>query len=228
MAWKRLMRGGEQPAESYASFLLENPLWPGRRRLTRLFEVALLRDGGSAKAIKKYFSQSDPQTGPGLAALASAELALGNKAKATELARRAWCFERIPKRMEADFSARFANHLKARDHKCRLDRLLIANPRSRGIRTSRVEAAKRLLDKLDRDEREKAKARIKVFARRGGLRELVRIVKRPALVRKDWGLAYQRISRSRRNKHYRHAFKLLKAVPGDHEDHINRDAWWDE
>ena len=70
--------------------------------------------------------------------------------------------------MEADFLARFSKVLTPADHKCRLDRLLIADPRSRSIRHSRVNAANRLLPQLDEAERLKAHARIKVFASRGG------------------------------------------------------------
>ena len=61
-----------------------------------------------------------------------------------------------------------------------------------------------------------------------GLKELTLVVRDPVLVKGDWGLAYQRIWRARRSKDYEHAYTLLKTVPGDAENHINRDEWWDE
>lgn len=226
LEWKRLLRRGQVGGEVYAKFLRDNPIWPRRRLLQRLYEGQLLDNGGSAKQIRAYFATNPPVSGAGFAALASAELALGRKQKAAKLASRAWCRERIPSRIERDFLARFGSVLTPSDHRCRLDRLLIANPRARSIRRSRINAAKRLLTYLGPTDRQKAEARIKVFGRRGGLKELRVIVKSPALVKGDWGLAYQRISRSRRNKDYAHAYKLLRAVPGDHPGHVNRDAWW--
>jgi soluble lytic murein transglycosylase len=227
LEWQRLLRS-RHAAGDYAAFLERNPLWPDRRRLQRLFEQALLRDGGSAKQIKSYFANAAPTTGAGVAALASAELALGNKETASKLAARAWCFGRISSRDEDDFVRRFRGVLKEADHKCRLDRLLISVPRARSIRRSRASAANRLLPLLSANESLKAKARIKVYQRRGGLKELRTIVKDKTLVNGDWGLAFQRIVRSRRSKNYEHAYKIMKAVPGETREHINRDAWWEE
>lgn len=226
--WKRLLRRGEVGAEAYATFLRNNPMWPRRRLLQRLYETELLQDGGSAKKIKSYFAANPAVSGAGIAALASAELALGHKKSAVKLATKAWCRERIPRQIEANFLARFSDVLTPADHRCRLDRLLIADPRARSIRRSRINAANRLLAQLSPAERQKAKARIKVFGRKGGLKELRVIVKSPELVKGDWGLAFQRITRSRRIKDYAHAYKLLKAVPGEHPGHVNRDAWWAE
>ncbi|MGI9475700.1 MAG: transglycosylase SLT domain-containing protein [Hyphomicrobiaceae bacterium] len=226
--WKRLLRRGAVGAEDYAKFLRENPKWPRRRLLQQLYEVALLKEGGSAKKMRTFFTANPPVSGAGLAAFASAEAALGRKQAASKLAAQAWCRERIPRQIEADFLARFGEILKPADHRCRLDRLLIANPRSRSIRRSRVSAATRLLPYLAPAERQKAKARIKAFGYGRGLKELRAIVKKPELVKGDWGLAFQRATRSRKQKDYAHAYKILKAVPGDHPRHVNRDEWWVE
>lgn len=226
--WKRLLRRGAVEGEAYAAFLRANPKWPRRRLLQRLYERRLLQYGGRAGQMKAFFATSPPVSGAGFAALASAEMALGRTKQAGKLAMKAWCHERIPRQLEENFLARFKSILGPNDHRCRLDRLLIADPRSRAIRSSRIRAATRLVPLLAPDERQKARARIKVFGRRGSLKELRAIVKSPKLVKDDWGLAYQRITRSRRVKDYAHAYKLLKAVPGDHPGHINRDAWWVE
>lgn len=226
--WKRLLRRGDVESGDYAAFLRANPKWPRRRLLQRLYERRLLQNGGRAGQMKAFFAVNPPVSGAGFAALASAELALGRTERAGKLAAKAWCHERIPRRLEEDFLVRFKTALGPRDHRCRLDRLLIADPRSSSIRRSRTRAATRLVPLLAPDERQKAKARIKVFGSRGGLKELRVVVKSPKLVKGDWGLAFQRITRSRRVKDYPHAYKLLKAVPGDHPGHINRDAWWVE
>jgi peptidoglycan lytic transglycosylase len=227
--WKRLQRrsGFALPTE-YAAFLKENPVWPRRKTIQRYYEAALLREGGSAAKIKAFFAANKPVSGAGHAALASAELALGNKGTAKKLAAHAWCFGRMPKDLEENFTARFENQLTPADHKCRLDRLLVATPRSRAIRRSRIQAAKRLLPRLSEAERKKAAVRIALFAHRKAFKGLRAIVKQPELIKDDWGLNFQRIVRSRRKKDYTHAHKVLKAVPADHAKLVNRDAWWKE
>jgi soluble lytic murein transglycosylase len=227
--WKRLQRrSGFALPTDYAGFLKENPVWPRRKIIQRYYEAALLREGGSAAQIKSYFAASKPVSGAGYAALASAELALGNDSTAKKLAARAWCFERMPKDLEKNFTARFAKQLTAADHQCRLNRLLVGSPRNHAIRRSRVKAATRLLPKLSEAERKKATVRIALFAGRKAFKDLRAIVKQPALIKGDWGLNFQRIVRSRRKKDYTHAFKLLTTVPADHPSLINRDAWWKE
>lgn len=228
VAWKRLLRAGPLPSVEYARFLQDNPTWPRRDRIRTLYERALLRDGGSAGKIKAYFKTNPPLSGAGYAALASAELSLGNKVQARKLVTHAWCHERFLVRNEDDVRVRFDGLLGERDHKCRLDRLLISSTRNRTIRRSRSDAAKRLLVHLSGPEKRKAKARINAFNGARNVRELAAIVKVPELVKEDWGVAYQRIVRSRRLQDYAHAYTILKSVPGDHARHVNRDEWWDE
>lgn len=226
--WQRLLRAGPSlPPAAYQTFLSANPVWPDRERLEQLFERALLREGGGARQIAAYFSGREPVSGAGHAALASAELALGHKDKARQRAARAWCFDRFLESNEGSILARFDPLLVEADHKCRLDRLLVSSTRDKAIRQSRIKAAERLLPKLSPPERQKAVARIKVYGG-AGLKELSAVVSQPALIKDDWGLAYQRIWRARNAKDYEQAYTLLKAVPGDHPRFINRDEWWEE
>ena len=224
-----LLVNGVGSASDYRAFLSDNPMWPLQHVLRRRFEQSLLRDGGSARQIKSDFAESPPRYGAGLAALASAENALGNKATATELVKKAWCHHRISASIEGDFLRRFENLLDPKDHKCRLDRLLVSNPRGRSIRRSRAAAARRLIPRLAPGEKAKAEARIALFEgrQRKGFRLLRRIVaKQPKSIKRDWGFAYQRIVRSRRRKDYAHAAKLMKGVPGDDPSMVNRGTWW--
>jgi soluble lytic murein transglycosylase len=228
LTWEKLRRGGPSDPTAYIAFLTNSSLWPGTDKIQEIFETRLLAAGGSANEIKTYFTKRQPVSGAGQAALASAELALGNVDAARRLASEAWCQERIPSKMEADFLARFDRLLKEEDHKCRLDRLLVSSPRLRFIRDSRISAAKRLLPRLSESEQKKAQVRIGLFARRGSFKALRAIVKDRTLVKEDWGLAYQRVLRSRRKKNYEHAFSILKTIPVDHPDLVNRNNWWDE
>ena len=225
----QLLVSGTGTVTQFREFMDANPMWPERDLMQQRFEQALLRDGAGARKIKSFFEKAPPMSGPGLAALASAELALGNESAAKRLAAQAWCHHRIARSIEQHFLQRFSKHLSLKDHKCRLDRLLVSNPRSRWARRSRAAAASRVAKLLPGGEQLKARARIAVYlGRRNGIRLLRRVVRNRKLVAGDWGLAYQRILRSRKRDDHSYALKLLKAVPGEADDLVNRDNWWEE
>ncbi len=225
--WLRLLRAQDE-ATTYRAFLDENRNWPLAHTIQRHFERALLSEGTDGKQVIRYLADHEPLSGAGMAALAVAELAAKNETKAHKLAADAWCFKRFSSDVEALILARLGKMLTAADHKCRLDRLLISDPRGRWIRRSRANAAGRLVALLDKPDQVKARARIKAYLGQRALKDLTRIVKSPALVKGDWGLAYQRIVRSRKRRDYEHALKILKTVPGDAKDMVNRDSWWVE
>ena len=225
--WLRLIqRPG--PVEDYREFLSENQKWPREERLRRNFESALLSSDPPARTVLHDFAKRGPVSGAGWMALAVAKKKLGQTAEARRIAKRTWCVTRFSSDDEELILAALGAFLDTTDHKCRLDRLLISNPRLKYIRRSRAAAARRLVSRLDRSEQSKARARIEVFEGRRVLKALIGIVRQPSLVKGDWGLAYQRAQRSRQRGDYEHAFKILKAVPGEHEDHVNRDEWWEE
>ncbi len=227
MTWLRLL---DQPGSiaDYRRFLADNPNWPHEDRLRGRFESALLRGKPDAKAVLSDFADREPASGAGWMALAVAKKAGGQTEAARAIAKRTWCEERFSSDDEAIVLEGLGDLLTPDDHKCRLDRLLISNPRLKFIRVSRAQAARRLIERLAADEQAKAKARVEVFEGNRASKALIAVVRQPALVKGDWGLAYQRAQRSRQRRDYEHAYKILKAVPGEHKDHINRDEWWEE
>jgi soluble lytic murein transglycosylase len=227
MTWLRLLNQAG-PIADYRRFLAENPNWPHEDRLRRRFESALLRGQPEAATVLSDFADRGPVSGAGWMALAVAKKARGQTDAARELAKRTWCEERFSSDDEAIVLAALGELLTPRDHKCRLDRLLISNPRLKFIRVSRAQAARRLIPRLAGDEQAKAKARVEVFEGNRGSKALIAVVRQPKLVKGDWGLAYQRAQRARKRRDYEHAYKILKAVPGEIKDHVNRDEWWEE
>lgn len=224
--WNMLRSGFGRP-EEFRKFLDNNPMWPDRRLLRRRLEQALFIDGGSAKGILAHFASNDPETDAGLAAKASAHLALGDVTVARKLAAQAWCGGGIAASRERAFLNRFGAHLTKADHKCRFDRYLVANLRWTSARRRRAAAARRLVRRLDAAEQAKAKARLAAFLRqRSAGKALDKIP--AAQAKDDWGFAFQRVQHLRRSRKHAAAWKLLKSVPTDPAKIINPDAWWEE
>ena len=222
--WFRLRSGGGEPAE-YQAFLKANPAWPDRALLKRRFEEALFVQGGSSRDIKQAFEKGEPETGAGLAALASAYLAEGNETKAAELSRRAWAEYEFPDAFEAGFEQRFERFLSAADYKRRFDRLMTDEVRSDSERRVRVAAARRLIPRLgDEGEQKKAQARLAVYSGAKIARKLMAAL--PADSAPDWGLAFQWVQHLRQLDKDEEAWKLLLMAPTDAATIVSPDGWW--
>jgi soluble lytic murein transglycosylase len=223
--WYRLRGGYGEPGD-YQTFLEANPTWPDRALLTQRFEEALFTRGGSSLAIKDAFKGSEPKSGVGLAALASAHLAEGEETRAQALAARAWRHYEIPATLETGFLARFGRFLTEGDHKWRLDRFLIDDLRWTADRNERAAIVRRLLPLLSKPERQKAEARLAAFVRAANAQHLMKAL--PADKDADWGLAFQRIQMLRRAGKHEEAWKILLSAPTDPALIVNPDAWWAE
>lgn len=160
-----LLRSGVGTPREMKSFVEAFPDWPDRRLITQRMEEQLFIAGGSARELKSYFDRQEPQTGVGVAVLASAFLAEGDEAKARELVSRAWRTMSIPANLETGFMDRFGKLLTDADHKWRFDRLTIDDIRWPAERADRAAVARRMLARLSEDERRKAEARLAVFTR---------------------------------------------------------------
>lgn len=223
--WYRLRNGFGEPAE-YRAFLDANPAWPDRSGLTRKFDEALFTSGGSAGFIKSQFSNRMPDTGAGLAALASAYLAEGNEAEAKRFAAKAWREQTLPPALEAGFLARFGKYLTPADHKWRLDRLLIDTVRWDDEKKARAEMVRKVIPLLAASERKKAEARLAVFMGAANAKKLVDAL--PAEREPDWGLVFQRIQALRRANKSEEAAKLMLGAPTEEAKIVVPDEWWTE
>ncbi|WP_295555530.1 lytic transglycosylase domain-containing protein [uncultured Hyphomicrobium sp.] len=223
--WVRL-RKGFGDAREYRSFLDDNPAWGDRTTLTQKFEEVLFTQGGSSGEIKSYFAGRQPQTGMGLAALASAHLAEGNTDDARRFAVKAWRETLLPASLEAGFLTRFGSLLSAADHKWRLDRLLIDDIRWEGDKNQRAAVVRRLIPLLSEGEQKKAHARLNVFLGSKSARKEIEAL--PAERVPDWGLVFHRIQALRRAGKTDEAAKVLLGAPTEEALIVAPDEWWTE
>ena len=223
--WIRL-RAGYGDASEFKQFLKDNPLWPERSTLTQRMEEALFTQGGSAASIKSYFTSSEPQTGIGFAALASAYQAEGNTAEAKKLAAKAWRDMTLPGTLETGFLNRFGSLLTEADHKWRFDRMVTDDVRWAGNRADRVAFARRVIPLLSPAEQKKAQARLAVFNKSSNAASLMAAV--PDDDGRDVGLAFHRVQLLRKAGKYEQAAKIILAMPPDPDKIAVLDEWWAE
>ena len=224
LEWVRLKLGYGEPAE-YRAFLAANPLWPERSLLVQRMEDAIFTGGGSAAEIREHFKTNPPQTGLGVAALASAFLAEGNKDEARKLAAKAWRDMSIPGTLETGFLKRFGDLLTEKDHKWRFDRMVTDDVRWAGNRAERSAIARRLIPLLSEPEQKKALARLAVFNKSANARTLMAAIPAdPA----DTGLAFHRAQLLRKSDKIEDAAKIILSYPPDPEKIAELDEWWAE
>lgn len=224
LTWVRL-RAGQGEAAEYQAFLNANPLWPERSLLTQRMEQALFTQGSSAATIKEFFNASEPQTGIGYAALASAYLAEGNKDQARKLAAKAWREMLIPASHENAFLKRFGDLLTEADHKWRFDRMTMDDVRYADNRADRAAFAKRLIPLLSAAEQKKSAARLAVFTKAGNARALMSAIPDD---KNDLGLAYHRAQLLRKAGMTEEAAKIILSIPPDPAKIAVLDEWWAE
>lgn len=224
--WQALRVGlGDAPA--YAAFLSAHPDWPDQGLLRRRMAQAVFKAGGSAAEIKALFAKFKPSDGTGLAALASAELALGNRDVATKLARQAWCQPDLPSSLEDEFLSRFRDLLSVSSHKCRLEELLITRLSSRKAREGRASRIRPVIALLPENERDIYTARLGLLLQQASAIKAVRKIK-PAAIKVQPGFGFQLTLYHRRRGNQKAAWAALRSVPGGDKRLVNRDTWWDE
>ncbi len=226
--WYRL-RSEELDAspEEIARFRRDNPGWPDGPRLARRAEEALFLKNIRPRAVIAFFGKSAPRTGAGMAALAGARLALGEREEARKLVSRLWRTRDLSEKVRDAVLERFGTLLTQADHKWRLDRILLRDSRWRSVRRQRVARARALLPYLSKAERAKAEARIAVYLRR--LRKARRLYARlPKGAMKDPGVLHHKIQLLRRTKRHEAAWALLAKAPRDRAALVSPADWWIE
>ncbi|WP_375392735.1 lytic transglycosylase domain-containing protein [uncultured Sphingomonas sp.] len=122
--WKAVSATGQLPFDSYATFLLAHPGWPGEADLRHAAEAkAALASPG---AVVGFFRAFTPLTQGGRVAYARALLATGAPGEAAEQARAAWRRGALLAADEGWVAQSFAGRLTAADQDARMDTLLWA------------------------------------------------------------------------------------------------------
>ena len=223
--WARL-RAGYGKISEYKAFLADYPAWPDRGIMNQRLEELMFMEGGSPANIKAYFAEHEPRNGIGFAALASAELALGDTDSAKARAIKIWREMSVPPNLEAVFLERFGKYLSVADHKWRLDRLLIDDLRWAAERGERANAIRRQIARLPADAQKIAEARLAVFLHEEGARlELAKVLYD---AKGDVGFLYHRIQAARRAGKIDDAIGLMVKAPIDPKLTPNLDEWWVE
>lgn len=124
--WNALRQSDNLSFDSYASFLVAHPGWPGEQAMRRAAERVLLPDQISPGRVVAFFDKFPPLTNTGQARYAEALLATGRRADALAAARKAWTSGSLSTADEALVLGRFGASFTPADQDERMDRLLWA------------------------------------------------------------------------------------------------------
>lgn len=124
--WKALRGSDSLNFDSYASFLMGHPGWPGEDRMRRIAENAIDPNRDAPSRIVAYFRQFPPQSATAGARFAQALAATGRMDEARDQARLAWRHGALNAADEARFLGLFASVLDTEDQEAHADAALWA------------------------------------------------------------------------------------------------------
>jgi soluble lytic murein transglycosylase len=141
--WSVLRQTDNLPFDSYASFLVAHPGWPGEQAMRRSAERALAPGQVSPGRIIAFFDKFPPLTNTGQARYAEALQAVGRPSEAITAARKAWTSGSLSMVDEDLILARFGANFTTADQDERMDRLLWAGKTSAAQRQITLTSAAR-------------------------------------------------------------------------------------
>jgi soluble lytic murein transglycosylase len=122
--WSYLKDNENAPFASLASFLLNNPGWPGESAMRKTAERAIQPGVDSPSTINAYFGRYPAQTATAALRHAEALNAMGKQTEARDMARKAWALGSLSPDDEARFQSKFGSSVSTVDHDARMDKLL--------------------------------------------------------------------------------------------------------
>ncbi len=128
--WRALQQTDALPFDSYASFLMAHPGWPGQAANRRAAERQASLGSGSAYGVVAFFRRFTPQSAAGGVAYARALAATGARDEAAQAARVAWRTGALSPTDEATVQTQFGSALTPADQDARMDALLWQNATS--------------------------------------------------------------------------------------------------
>ena len=195
---------------STQAFLRENPNWPEPEVLRRQAEDRINAETPKG-AVYRYFVAFPPLTSAGLIRRLEAA-ATSSPGEVANLARESWRSGTFRPADEADFLARYAQHLTPADYVDRFDRIL---------REGRPQVARELLSKLPPDYLPLANARLAMATRAGDAATVLKAVPNARLA--EPAIQLERLQWLRRSGNLDEA-KALLATPVASQN----EAWWNE
>lgn len=130
--WRSVSETSQLPFDSYASFLLQHPGWPGEVAIRRAAEQHA-GEAAPGNAVR-YFRAFPPQSSGGRVAHVRALVATGAMNEAADAARTAWRAGAPAPNDEAYLLTSFGSRLTPADHEARVDRLLWSGQTSAAAR----------------------------------------------------------------------------------------------
>src|SRR6267154_2896548 len=120
----------------YATFIADNPNWPGVGQLRRRAEACLWQERSDAATVHR-FTGDQPTSAKGQFALARALLAEGDREGAERRVREAWRSQELAERIEGEAFDTFRAMLTREDHRARMDKRIGAKDFSGAMRSAR-------------------------------------------------------------------------------------------
>src|SRR5262249_22932087 len=175
-----------------------------------------LEGGGvSPRGVVDWFAGADPVTPEGAMALAAADQALGDRARAAAVIQKVWRTKPFDSALQQTVLTRFGAYLTADDHAAREDMLLYG---------SQGPAARGLLPFLSPDQRALAQARVAVRAGSSDAATLITAL--PPALQMSPGLAFERAWAFARTGDTSAALALIPSLPTALPDDESRDHMW--
>ena len=194
-------------------FIVDNPTWPLKLELRKRAEESI-KPSMKENLVINWFKKYPPLTVDGSILLGSAFLKKLQNKKAIDIFQKTWINGNFGKRQERLFYKRYRKYLTKKNHIDRLDRLLWMG---------RYYPIRRMFNKVNKDYRALAFARITLRQYRGGVDRAISKV--PKILINDPGLLYERLRWRRKKGRLDGALEILNKKP----DELNYTAqWWRE
>ena len=126
----------QAPFSRYASFVADNPDWPGVSLMRRRAEARLWQEKIDAATVHS-FTGDNPSTAKGKFALARVLLNEGDRDGAQSVVREAWRSEELTERSESDVLDAFHDLLTREDFQARMDKRIGAKDLGAAMRAAR-------------------------------------------------------------------------------------------
>jgi len=126
----------QAPFSRYASFVADNPDWPGVSLMRRRAEARLWQEKIDAATVHS-FTGDNPSTAKGKFALARVLLNEGDRDGAQSVVREAWRSEELTERSESDALDAFHDLLTREDFQARMDKRIGAKDLGAAMRAAR-------------------------------------------------------------------------------------------
>jgi soluble lytic murein transglycosylase len=241
-----LMRANSagMPYAEVLRFRQENPLWPAKDTLDAGMETGLLLQESNPAKVLALFAQKPPSTSAGKAALAGAMLATGDTARGKAMLREVWHRSVLERSVENWIGDRFDSHLTEADHRERLHWLEAKGSRKLS------ESISALREKLGIKDTSSGKAAGKIARLKKSLGARLAKAKEKAKqvalavtgkpkwsgphlalkkeIRKDSGAMLAKAKELRKRGEQRHAWSLLRSIPGTAIGRLEAPDWWEE